>query len=383
MFNARQTKALEKAPNPKARAAMKENFLRQKRAAMGVPSPAPSTGRKPAPKAQPKPPCRQKRGGGNSLPFSLDPLHPVPFPTSVSAGKALPITSLVEKDFTVHTRPRLLIVSNLGNCGSVAALLDINPTNGDGVLESMEILTFPTLQNADAAGGPTAGRAMKFSVAVANVTPSLKRGGRVTYLNSSQRIPGPAGTSATWANLNQLTDAIRTYPSRRRINGDVLGVAKQLVGFVCDHPSYTGYGPWRGTLTDGEFAAHVFGASAANPIPDVAVQHQRPMSVVVWLFDPTEDAQNYSVTIRGSYYTRWPLTTVPGQTMSLTPTAPQHILNHQHDAAEAAANELTPVGVASGLQDFGRRFAASAGEGLVEAAAPAARDMMLRGLEAL
>jgi len=303
-------------------------------------------------------------------------LHPVPFPSVASAGKALPVTALVEADFVVHNNPHLLLVSNVGNAGTVGLILEIDESTGN--LLSEKLLTFPTLAQADDNGGPTAGRAMKFSVAVTNATPPLQRGGRVTYLNCSQRLPGPAGTPSTWTGLDGMIESIKSYPLRRRVTGDSLGVAKQLVGFVCDQPSYNGFGPWRGTLNLSEFTSHVMGASTGNPTPEIAVQHQLPMIVAAWVFDSTTEAQSYSITVRGSYYTRWPLTTVPGQTMKNTPTAPQASINQQHDKAEDMANELHAVG--QSLWNWGKKTLTYGAEGLARAATPAAENLALRAI---
>lgn len=379
MLKPRQIEALKKA-DQKDRPAMKANFAKQNQLATTTTAQSTSAGRQPKAKATPsrtRLPGGKPLGGG-SAPFSLDPLHPVPFPSAVAAGKALPLTALVEKDFTVHTRTRMLVATNVGNSGTVAFLLDINDTSD--VLESVELLTFPTIKDSDLQGGPTAGRAMKFSVAVTNVTSGFKRAGRVTYLNSGQRLPGPLGTPAAWTGINAIVAAVKTHPSRRRITGDVLKDPKQLVGFVCDQPAYHGYAPWRGTLNIAEFISHALSASSSNPISDISISHQRPMSVIAWVFDPTEDAQSYSITIRGSYYTRWPLTTVPGQSMRMSPTAPQHTINQQHQHAEEGANNLGAVAAKAAVATGASRAAGWLSD-LATEAAPQLRRMAMEGLE--
>jgi len=67
------------------------------------------------------------------------------------------------------------------------------------------------------------------------------------------------------------------------------------------------------------------------------------MSVIAFIFDPATDPQDYSVTVRASYYTRWPLTSVPGQSMRNIPTADAKIINLVRDHAESTANDLVHI----------------------------------------
>jgi hypothetical protein len=266
----------------------------------------------------------------------MDPMCKMSAPMLVSDGRALSHTGLVSDDFTVGAvNTTVLMVTNTGSSGSVATLFEVAP-DGSLIADSRQVLTIPTMAASDLEGGPSATRAMKYSVSVVNCSNALKRGGRVTYLNSSQRLP--ARSPDTIGQFSALITGIKSSPYRRRINADDLKSPKHLIGYAIDQPKYSTFTAHHGTLTFAEFLAHVIGASEADPI--VA---DRPMSVCAWVFDPVEDAQSYSVTIRASYYTRWSLTSVPGQQMKHMPTSSAAHINVVHTHAEETANDLTHI----------------------------------------
>lgn len=268
------------------------------------------------------------------LPNFLDPMSPIPAPAVVSDGRALPHSSLVSADFMVKDNHVVLFCTNTGDSGTVAMLFEIDATGAYAPEKGLQLFTIPTLATADTAGGPSATRAMKMSVSITNCSNALKRGGRVTYLNSSQRLPAEDAFGGTY---NSIVDGIKSSPYRRRITGDMLAHPMQLITYPVDNTAYLEFKPHKGTLTASEFKRYTFGAAEGNsPLP-------RPMSVVAWIFDPAADQQDYSITIRASYYTRWPLTSVPGQSMRSIPTASAHVINHVREHAETRANDLEHV----------------------------------------
>jgi hypothetical protein len=260
-----------------------------------------------------------------------------------SEGKALPLTSLTTEDFIVHDRPVLLICSNTGVSGTVGYLVTLNPDYSFPTGTYPVVITLPTLAQSSSQGGASAGRAMKLSVSVINASNSLKRGGRVTYINSSQRLPGYTSPSTGNYDFSNVVSAIKTSPYRRRISGDVLASPKQLTSYPVDTSAYSRYSLWQGTLDADGFLQHVMTASDILSIPSTLESNQRPMSLIAYVFEPVTDEQAYSVTIRGSFYTRWPLTSVPGQSMRPTPTAPPAVINSHTDQAEHTANDLVHV----------------------------------------
>lgn len=274
----------------------------------------------------------QAKKAPKAIPNFLDPMCPVPAPTLISNGRALAHTGLVSIDFVVGTTNRtLFLATNTGNSGSVGILMTIDPNGARVVADPIHIFTIPTLSAPDSGGGPSAARAMKLGVTVINCSNALKRGGRVSYINSSQRLPARTANSYL-----PVIDGIKNSPYRRRITGDSLITPLQLLAFPVDTTSYHSFGPFHGTLDADEFLDHVLGAGIDSPA-------QRPMSVIAYVFEPVSDPQDYSATIRASYYTRWPLTTVPGQSMHPIRTAAASTINVVHDHVESTANDLVHV----------------------------------------
>ncbi len=341
------------SPGPMAVTAKKPGAPAKKPQAKKKATPQQLTGAKAKNAPAVKPAAGAKRAAARkaSVPNFLDPLCAQPAPTVTSSGKALPHTSLVSSDFTVDSSARtLLIVSNVGHAGTVGVILNVKD---DGTYAGgLQMLTVPTLAQADSAGGPSASRAMKFSVTVTNCSNALKRGGRVTYLNSSQRLP-PREVAAV-ENFEPIIEAVKSSPYRRRITGDNLGTPQQLIGYPTDMVEYSIFSEHRGTLTSDEFFPYVAGAGTLdNP-------RMRGMSIVVYVFDKVADPQDYSVTVRTSHYTRWPLTSVPGQSMKQIPTADAAHINRVHDHNEHKANDLMHVAEGGLLATVGPRVAAGA-----------------------
>lgn len=292
-------------------------------------------------KARAQPAAVQSGNHKHSLDI-MNPLNPMPAPRVVSDGKALSYTGLVSGDFTVGPgKTTLLVVTNTGESGSVGALLHVN---ADGTVDTVtrELFTIPALATEDALGGASSLSAQKFSVSVVNCSNALKRAGRVTYINSSQRLParylyGGADDYST------IIDGIKNSPYRRRISADSLVAAKQLVGFTCDTVAYNSFARNRGTLNFEQFFAYVFGADLSETGSAGLNPKPRPMSTVAYVFDPVSEVQDYTVTIRATFYTRWPLSTVQGQSMHAMPTAPAHVINGFRDHAEETGSDLAHV----------------------------------------
>lgn len=195
-------------------------------------------------------------------------------------------------------------------------------------------------------------RAMKFSLSVVNCTNALKRGGRVTYINSSQRLPGGAefgsGTIA----------AIKSSPYRRRITADDLVHPKQLIGYPIDTSEYQNFQPHSGPETPMEFLRHVTDEDFGVGIISRLVQ--RPMSVIAYIFDHVTDEQEYSFTIRAAYYTRWPLDSVPGMQMKNIPVAKAEVINAVHDKTEDTAHDLVRIAEGGAIGAIAPRAIAAA-----------------------
>lgn len=324
----KQAAQVAKAP-PSQKKALRAQYKAQKANAPAPPWARPAAAKqehKERPSAKGPKPARKA-----AIPNFLDPLVSMPAPTILSDGKALPHSGLVSVDFAVGTtNTTILLTTNTGDSGTVGIVLNVDASGA--YVDGLQVLTLPTLALSDIAGGASSSRAMKFSVSVVNCSNALKRGGRVTYLNSSQRLP-----PITSGNYGSIVAGIKNSPYRRRVTGDTLARAMHLIGYPVDTIAYASFSPHRGTLSHDVFCDHVLGASVQNS------PAARPMSVVAYVFDPVADQQDYSVTIRASFYTRWPLTSVPGQSMRNIPTADARVINAVHDHAEAKANDLAHI----------------------------------------
>jgi hypothetical protein len=200
---------------------------------------------------------------------------------------------------------------------------------------------------------------MKLSGSLVNCTNVMHRGGRVTYLNSSQRLP-QRDTLAAPDNFSGVVDAIKASPYRRRVTGDLLKDPLQLVSYPIDNVAYNSFKRFRGALSTGDICDHIFAPSELDILdaqhPEGTNHHDRhdnitirPMSTIVYILDPTQSPQDYSITVRASFYTRWPLSSVPGQTMRAIPTAEPKLVNYYRDRAEAQAHDLQKLGKPPGL----------------------------------
>lgn len=208
-----------------------------------------------------------------------------------------------------------------------------------GTYVSHALFTIPTLSAASGAGGPSAARPMKLGASLVNCSNMMKKGGRVIYLNTGQRLPGRVATADQTDTRKEFTDileAIATSPYSKVTSGDQLSVPQQLISHPIDQTAYNLFDAFRGTLDYNVFYDCVF----SPPMETLSEQTLRAMSTIAFIVEPTSEVQDYTLTIRASFYTRWPLTSVPGQSMQYIPTAPNTNINNMRDAAEKNANEL-------------------------------------------
>jgi hypothetical protein len=233
------------------------------------------------------------------------------------------------------------------------------------VLRSGELYNLPTLTDSALSGGCTSSRAMRLSCSVINTTNVMNRGGDVFYINSAQRLPGVNFTTAG-NGFHDVVQAIKTHPTRRVVGGDRLLGTKQnpskLLSYPTDMPKYHEFEQHEGAVThDYEYLQHVVesigtGASAQGLLGPLA----RSMSIIVWHFESPPQVQTYRITMRGSMYTRWPMTSVPGYHMRPIPAVDANTYNHVVDHAEANANTLQAAEVSGTIAMLGPKVAQGA-----------------------
>lgn len=270
----------------------------------------------------------------------LDPLCPTPVPTALSEGRALPHTGLVRANFSTDPDYRELIVINTNPItGTVGIRLRLG---AKGTYMSHAMFTVPTMSQASGAGGPSSCRSMKLGATLVNCSNMMKKGGRVIYLNSTQRLPSRVALADQTTDRKEFTDilnAINASPYSKVTSGDQLSTPQQIIAHPIDQMAYNVFRPFWGTLALHDYFDTVF----SPPTDALADQFLRGMSTIAYIIEPTAEVQDYTLTIRAAWYTRWPLASVPGQSMQNIPTAPAGTINSMRDSAELHANELHQV----------------------------------------
>lgn len=270
----------------------------------------------------------RKSGLGNSM----HPHSKTLIPTAIRSGDAFPMAGVIRPaslDCAVGDR-KLLGVTNFGAAGTVMTIVSVN-----GINVSRNSYCIPLLALADDAGGPTSARAMKCGLSLVNTSPVLTRCGRVYHLNGTARVFLPAlpslMSSVQWG---AFMDSLIAMPNATPYEGDAFGGdGKQFQCNVIDNVDYEDFTPFNGLVTTDEWYQHVAVWPGVTPLP-------RPMSTC-WVIIESPAAgnpQTYNPTATAQFYTRWPLTSVPGQNMTPIPTADNMVINAMHSVSEAAAS---------------------------------------------
>lgn len=250
-------------------------------------------------------------------------------PTVASEGHAFPLSGAVVGTATAaagSTARVLVAATNTGASGTILCFT-VNSTT-----PAIAPQTIPTLALSDVAGGPTASRAMKAGITVTNRTQMLNMGGQVSVLNAVQRVSLPAAPSAmTQAQWDTFMDSLVAHPKSRIYSGTDFARSKTFICHPLDQTDYVGYRGHHGTQTGDEFWSHIAVWPTQNPEP-------RPMSTIFMVFEVPSTNNTYEFKTRASFYTRWPLDTVPGQAHRPVPTADPKVVNALRDHAEATGH---------------------------------------------
>jgi len=283
---------------------------------------------------------------------------------------------MMRKSFHLNIDQRaMLFVTNTGNSGTVGVLAKWESDAAGTAQLTWTNFVLPTLSGNGAMGnGPTAGRAMKAAVSIINTTPERKVAGTVLTLDAVQRIIWPMHQRANLnvVRANEVFEQLANQSQSRMSTGTAYRNTKEIRCHPLNDVEYTGFRPFK-TSTDVDEVTgvsahetqvidHFLGTiSTASPgtsfdteksYPEYHEQPTRPMSTVCILFEKPTDPQNYTITARGTYYTRWPMAHVLGQHHPPIKTAPASVVTKLRDAAEAFAGVSHDV--ADGVSTFGR-----------------------------
>lgn len=290
------------------------------------------------PAAPPPPRRRRRRNRAKGAIMSLSTIHPSLIPSLVHQGEAFPIQGMAEYELTIgNTNRAAAIFTNFGTSGTIGVAFSWPKAGGAAVATPLYTFTIPTIALADDAGGPTSLRAMKCGVDVVTNTPLLSRGGPVIYLNTDQRFTVDAQPSLmTATQWNNFYSAISAHPRRHKLDVNDFSQPRHVYAHVVDDPTYNDFGENKGAQTFDQFFQHVSIYPGGTPT-------DRPMSTIIYLFDTVGSSNNQLIhfSAKASFYSRWPLTSVPGQAQKEIPVAPQAQINSMHREA-AAHSRLQP-----------------------------------------
>jgi len=283
-------------------------------------------------------PGKKKAGKPRSkhhMGYIMSPLVPAMVPSLTFQGEAFPVGGITRCDLSIQATDRVLIfVTNTGVSGTIMQRLQWNASAGGATaIDAKQSYTIPTLALSDTAGGPTSMRAMKCGLTITCRTPLLDRGGLVYVLNTSQRIRAVALPDAVGATpgLNRgqadgFFNSIVAHPSTKVLDWADFGKPRHLFSHVVDDPRYNDFDENKGTIDNNTFFQHI--ALGGDSIP-----LDRPMSTIILAIDLPTKAQNVNLTAHATFYSRWPLDTVPGQAQTKIPVTTHDKHNDIHSSA--------------------------------------------------
>lgn len=267
---------------------------------------------------------------------AFSPHSSILIPTLTLCGAAFPYTGTVRVDITLNTGDTVIIgCTNTGQSGTVFTVGYL--ASGSSTVPSYAVYTIAAIAASDTAGGPTSGRAMKCALGIVCTTPQLSRGGRVTTLNSQSRLRLDTAPSANnRAQFLAICDSIRIVPTSKALDACDFTPERQMSNNIVDRTTYEDFEEWSGTESTDEFWEHIAVWSGAT-------RRDRPMSTAWVVMSPPVGQQTYTISASASYYTRWPLSTVPGQSMRPIPTGTASTLNTMLRIGEIAAENFQVI----------------------------------------
>lgn len=265
----------------------------------------------------------------------LSPHSSLEIPTLLRSGQAFAYTGATRFQLPQALNETiLLIATNVGSSGSVVQVVR---QVGAAVPTALPPATISTLSSPDSLFGPTSSRAMKCGLSITCDTPALTRGGRITFMNGQSRVRMDTAPSSFGLTTFQfLVSTIQSFPTSQSFDATHFGETREFTSNVVDQVRYTDFHEFAGALTYDEFMSHV----AVWPGASI---RDRPMSTMWVVLSPPADPQTYTICANAAYYTRWPLSTVQGQTQKDVPIAPASVINQIHAIGDHMADVVHTV----------------------------------------
>jgi len=175
-------------------------------------------------------------------------------------------------------------------------------------------------------------------------TALLDRGGRV-YVASLDARAALVGAPSTLTNAQAgaFLDTIVSYPSTKAYDASDFANTKRFNTWVINQAEYHTFNEWNGTQTSDQHGAHWAIWPGTSPLP-------RPMALVCFIFEMPAKIQSYDISFHASHYTRWPMYSALGVTMSEIPVADNKVVAAVHKEMEKAGRkyQTTSFGGGSG-----------------------------------
>lgn len=247
-----------------------------------------------------------------------------------SSGAAFPHTGMTRMEITnaAGSSRKLLVITNTGDSGTLMMYVHNTAT------PFVSVHTVPTMSANASAGGPSTARAMKCSLTLVNNTRLMDLGGKIYTLVANQRTIMESPSTMTQAQWTSFTDDLIAHPHTKCWSGSDFQKPKTLLCHPSNIPDYTSFDRFNGTLSADQFALVVSAYSTLSK--------PRPMSTIYVVMESPATNNVYTATARGSWYARWPLDTIMGQSMKDMPTAPQADINLMQDHAEHNKDQFAP-----------------------------------------
>jgi len=270
--------------------------------------------KKAAAKQQPKAKARSEGQGKKkkSRPSGRTPMFPVP--VSQPCGTAT--TYFGAKKITLSLAPgfdRLVFITSTGDSSAVCGVVTrTNSTNSlaFNVFGLSKIATAGT----DVVSGPTSGRSQTCEFELTNYSNPLTAGGEILIVPLVQRL-GVAAQPSDWNTtndaFNKIVSQLMDYKAFKPRNLIDFMHVREPIRFHCsvaDRNIFERFEPWRALEPDTPPGFNNF-ASEFMTWSGLVTQRPRGMNYYALYIPAVANAQSLNITVRASYYLRWPLNT--------------------------------------------------------------------------
>jgi len=252
-------------------------------------------------------------------------------PVLLSVDHALYLRDMLRYPFQcTNTIGHLIFATQTGDSGTclLTVALDSSTQASTEAVHTCPLLFAPLGSDT-----PTSIRAGKLSLTLVNSTPALYVGGRVYVANISERLYLPGKPSLmTWVQWQDLVTWLTGNPRTKMMSAQDFVSPQKMVAFPVNSVDYEGFKFYEGPASVDGFSAHFTNQNTPQP---------HPMSTLVAYIPPgAATAQDWTVTVRATFETRWPLNTVQSRAQTPIPVAPSGTINSLRQEAEKVGSTV-------------------------------------------